>query len=76
MSNLDGEKSMEQNVKIKPFKWADLTLIVQYKHCPQCKYFSNCYDIKELACEYDGRSRTVKKVPNYISQDCFEEAAE
>jgi hypothetical protein len=66
----------KQNVKIKPFKWADLTLIVQYEYCPQCKYFSNCYDIKELVCEYDGRSRVVKKVPNYISQDCFEEATE
>ena len=64
---------MKQNVKIKPFKWADLTLIVQFEHCPKCKYFSSCYGIKELACEYDGRSRLVKKVPNYISQDCFEE---
>lgn len=69
-------KQMEQNVKIKPFKWADLILVVQFEHCPKCKYFSSCYDIKELACEYDGRSRVVKKVPNYISQDCFEEGSE
>lgn len=68
--------NVKQNVHIKPFRWADMTLIVQYDYCPKCKYFSSCYDIKELACEYDGRSRVVKKVPNYISQDCFEETEE
>ena len=65
---------MKQNIKIKLLNGQDLALIVQYEYCPKCKYFSNCYDIKELVCEYDGRSRVVKKVSNYISEDCFVEA--
>lgn len=66
-------ESIRQNVKIKPFAWANITLIVQFEYCPKCKYFSDCYDLRTLACEYDGYPITIKGQSNYITQNCFEE---
>ena len=60
----------KQNVKHKPFEWADLTLIVQFDFCPKCKYFKNCYGLDEISQEYDGRPMTVKGESRYISADC------
>ena len=62
--------SCKQNIKYKPFTGADLTLIVQFDFCPKCKYFKSCYDITELAQEYDGKPITVKGESRYISVDC------
>ena len=62
-------EAKEQNVRIKPFKWADLTLIIQFDFCPQCKYFERCYGLKNLAEEYD-RSCVIKGKANYISPEC------
>lgn len=60
----------KQNVKYKPFKWADLTLILQFDFCPKCSYFESCYDITELAQEYNGKPITIKGESRYISADC------
>lgn len=62
--------SCKQNVKYKPFNWANLTLIIQFDFCPKCKYFNSCYDIDELSQQYDGRPITVKGESRYISADC------
>lgn len=63
--------AVKQNIKVKPFGWADLTLIVQFNFCPNCKYYSNCYDLAELARNYDGKA-TVRGQPNYLSESCFD----
>ncbi len=60
----------KQNVKYKPFKWADITLIIRFDFCPQCKYFKDCYALNEIAQEYDGKSMVVKGESRYISADC------
>jgi hypothetical protein len=36
----------------------------------KCKYFENCYDIDEVAQNYDGKPITVKGESRYISADC------
>lgn len=66
----------KQNVRYKPFKWADLTLIIQFEFCPKCAYFKSCYDIAELACLYDGKPLTIKGECNYISASCGEDILE
>ena len=60
----------KQNVKYKPFGWADLTLILQFDFCTKCKYFDSCYDIDELPQQYDGKPITIKGESRYISADC------
>ena len=67
MSKINGCK---QNVKYKPFKWADLTLIIQFDFCPKCRYFESCYELSEVAQRYDGRAITIKGESHYISADC------
>lgn len=64
---IDGCK---QNVRYKPFEWANLTLIIQFDFCPKCEYFKNCYDIDEVSQQYDGKPITIKGVSRYISADC------
>lgn len=64
---IDGCK---QNVRYKPFEWADLTLIIQFDFCPKCVYFGSCYDMDELAQQYDGKPITIKGESRYISADC------
>lgn len=63
------KQAKEQNVKIKPFKWADLTLVVQFDFCPKCRLFESCYSLKELSSEYE-RPCTIKGSSNYISSEC------
>ena len=58
----------KQNVKYKPFKWADLTLIIQFDFCPKCKYFNSCYDIDDLSQQYEGKPITIKGESRYIQQ--------
>jgi hypothetical protein len=60
----------KQNVRYKPFEWADITLIIQFDFCPKCKYFANCYALDEVAQEYDGKPMVVRGQSNYISRDC------
>lgn len=60
----------KQNVKYKPFEWADVTLIIQFDFCHKCKYFENCYDIDDVAQQYDGNPITIKGESRYISVDC------
>lgn len=60
----------KQNVKYKPFGWADLTLIIQFDFCPKCEYFENCYGLDEVAQEYDGRPITIRGESRYLSADC------
>lgn len=60
----------KQNVKYKPFAWADVTLIIQFDFCPKCTYFENCYDLDEIAQEYEGKPMTVRGESRYISVDC------
>ena len=60
----------KQNVRYKPFEWADLTLIIQFDFCPQCKYFYTCYALDEVIQEYEGKPIVVRGQSNYISADC------
>ena len=60
----------KQNVRYKPFEWGVLTLIIQFDFCPKCVYFESCYDIDELAQQYDGKPITIKGESRYISADC------
>ena len=60
----------EQNVKYKPFEWADVTIILQFDFCPKCKYFESCYDIDDvdtLMADYNGRPLVIKGESRYIS---------
>lgn len=60
----------KQNVRHRPFNWADITLILQFDFCPKCEYFESCYDLDEIAQEYDGKPMTVIGESRYLSVDC------
>ena len=65
----------KQNVKYKPFKEYDITLIIQFEFCPRCKYFSDCYELDEILSEYyeHGLPITVKGATKFISPSCGED---
>ena len=62
---------MKDGIAIKPFKWADLTLIVRFQFCSKCKLFNECYEIRRLAKEYESPCVVIGKA-NYSSNKCGE----